>query len=127
MNYSHVSTVKSSNLKEIPGEIDLKRDEVTIVSVDVINMYPSIKLSTIKKAVIFFSRKVTVVTKKTINICLELIRFGMSSTLVCFDGEYYEYHGGEKAEHGLVIGRYESAFLANLVAYYLFEKAKAHF
>ena len=51
----------------------------------------------------------------------------MSSTLICFDGEYYEYHGGEKAEQGLAIGGYESAFLANLVASYLFKKSKAHF
>ena len=32
-----------------------------------------------------------------------------------------------KAEQGLAIGGYESAFLADLVASYLFEKAKAHF
>ena len=51
----------------------------------------------------------------------------MSSTLICFDGNYYEYHGGKKEEQGLAIGGYESAFLANLVASYLFEKAKAHF
>ena len=92
------------------------REEVTISSVDTINMYPSIKLATIKKAVRFFARTLTTATKKTINICLELIRFGMSSTLICFDGEYYEYHGGEKPEQGLEIGGYESAFLSDLVA-----------
>ena len=54
-------------------------------------------------------------TKKTINLCLDLIRFGMSSTLVYFDGDYYEYHGGEKEEQGLAVGGYESAFLADLV------------
>ena len=28
-------------------------------------------------------------------VCLNiLIRFGMSFTLIYFDGEYYEYHGG---------------------------------
>ena len=99
----------------------------TIASVDTINMYPSIKLSTIRKAVIFFSRNLTAATKKTINLCLELIRFGMSSTLISFDGEYYEYHGGEREEQGLAIGGYESAVLADLVASYLFEKSKASF
>ena len=108
-------------------EKKLVREEVAIVSVDAINMYPSIKLATIKKAVRFFARTLTAATKKTINLCLELIRFGMSSTLICFDGDYYEYHGGEKAEQGLAIGGYESAFLADLVASYLFKKAKAHF
>ena len=108
-------------------EKKLAREEVTIEYVNAINTYPSIKLETIKKEVRFFARTLTTATKKTINICLELIHFGMSSTLICFEGEYYKYHSGKKEEQGLVIGRYESAFLANLVASYLFEKAKLHF
>ena len=48
----------------------------------------------------------------------------MSSTLISFDRDYYEYHGGKKEEQGLAIGGYESAFLADLVASYLFEKSK---
>ena len=58
------------------------REEVTIASVDDINMYPSIKIATIKKAVRFFAITLTTATKKTINLCLELIRFGMSSTVL---------------------------------------------
>ena len=57
-----------------------QRDEVKIASVDGINMYSPIKLSTIIKAVRLFARKVTSATKKTINRCLELVRSGMSST-----------------------------------------------
>ena len=76
----------------------IKRDKVTIASFDAIIMYPSIKLATIRKVVRFFARKLTAETKKTINLCLELIHFGMSSTLISFDGEYYEYHGGEREE-----------------------------
>ena len=89
-------------------------------------MYPLIKITTIRKAVRYFARKITKETKKTINLCLELIHFGMSSTLISFDGEYYEYHGGEREEKGLAIGGHESVFLADLVASYLFEKAKAN-
>ena len=51
----------------------------------------------------------------------------MISTLISFDGKYYEYHGEEIEEQGLVIGGYKSAFLANLVASYLFENAKSNF
>ena len=47
-NYSHVSIVQASDLKEIPEEIELNRDKVTISEADDINMYPSIKL---KKAI----------------------------------------------------------------------------
>ena len=121
------SIVQTSDLKETLEEIGLNREEVKIASVDAINMYPSIKLATIRKAVRYFARTLTRETKKTINLCLDLIQFGMSSTLISFDGEYYEYHGGEREEQGLAIGRYESAFLADLVASYLFEKAKPVF
>ena len=100
---------------------------MTISSVDAIKMYPSSKLATIEKAVRFFARKHTSEVKKTINLCLDLIQFGMSLTLISFDGEYYEYHGGDREEQGLAIGRYESAFLADLVASYLFEKASPIF
>ena len=65
-------------------------NRVTISSVDAVNMYPSIKLATIIKAIIFFSRKITTETKNIINLCLELIHFGMSSTLISFGGDYYE-------------------------------------
>ena len=89
---------------------------MTISSVDAINMHPLIKLSIIRKAVIFFARKLAEATKKTINLYLELILFVMSSTVISFDGEYYEYHSGEREEQGLAIGGYESDFLADLFA-----------
>ena len=104
----------------------VKRDEVTIASVEAINMYPSIKLSTIRK-VRFSARKLTAETKNTINLCLELIHFGMRSTLISFHSEYCKYHIGEREEQGLSIIGYESAFLSGLVASYLFEKSKANF
>ena len=72
----------------------------------------------------YFARTLSRDTKKTINLCLDLIQFGMSSNLISFNGEYYEYHGGEREEQGLSIGGYESALLADLVASYLFNKYK---
>ena len=75
VNYSRVSIVQASNLKEILEEKKLVREEVTIEYVDAIKMHPSIKLEKIKKAVRFFARTLTKSAKKTINICLELIRF----------------------------------------------------
>ena len=95
-----------------------------IASVDSINVYPAIKLAIIKKAVIVFAIKLTTETNRTINICLELIQFGMSSTLISFDGEYYKYHGEKKEYQWLATGGYESDFLADLVASYIFEKSK---
>ena len=88
-------------------------------------MYPSIKISTIKKSVRLFAIKLTAATKKSINLCLELIRFGMRSTLITFDRDYYEYNSGKKEEQGLAIGGYELDLLSDLVASYLFDTAKA--
>ena len=62
----------------------IKRYEVKIASFDAINMYPSIKLATIRKVVRFFARTLTSETKNTINLCLELIHFRMISTLDLF-------------------------------------------
>ena len=88
VNYSRVSIVQVSDLKEGLEELEIKIDVVKIASVDYFKMYPSIKLATIRKAVIFFSRKLTAATNKTINICLEIIRFGISSTLISFNMKY---------------------------------------
>ena len=65
---SRVSIVQASDLKEILEELKVKRDEVTISSVGTINMYPSIKLSKMKRAIRFFARKLTTATKKTLQL-----------------------------------------------------------
>ena len=87
VNYSQNSIVQASDLEETLKELGLKREEVTISSVDAINMYPLIRLVMIRKAVRYFARKLTRETKKTINLCLDPIHFGMSSTLISFDDE----------------------------------------
>ena len=127
VNYSRFSIFQAYDLRERLEKLKIRIDEVAIASVDDINMYPSIKILSIKKAVRFSASKLTAETNKTINLCMYLVCFGMISILVSFDGEYYEYHGGEEEEKGLAIGGYESAFLANLFASYLFEKATGNF
>ena len=89
VNYSRVSIVQSPEPKERLEELEVNRDGVKISSVDAINMYSSIKLATIIKALIFFTRKVTAATKKTIELCLDLIRFGICTTLISFNRYYY--------------------------------------
>ena len=110
------------NLKERPEELKIKRDKVRIPSVDDANMYLFIKLASNIKVVRLFSRKLTATTKNAINLCLEIIRFGMSSNLISFYREYCEYYGGEKEQKGFAVGGYESSFLSYLVVYYHFDK-----
>ena len=88
VNNSCISIFQPSDPTERIEELEIKRDEVTITSVDAINIYPSIKITTIIKAVRLFAREINAATKKTINVCLEFIHFGRSSTLIYFDGKY---------------------------------------
>ena len=64
MNYSCVTSVQSSNLKQRLEELEINRNGVKIASVDAVNMYPSIKIATIRKVVILLSRRLTTDTKK---------------------------------------------------------------
>ena len=98
----------------------------TIVSVDAEAMYPSIKFQLIYDAVLYYADALPPPpppeTHRTINLCLDLIFFGMTNTLIAFQDEYYLYDGDLKpAERGLTIGGYESAWLADLVMSYLLE------
>ena len=62
-----------------------------------------------------------------ITLCLRLIGFGMSSTLLNFQDKYYEYGDEGLETNGLAIEGYESAFLADLVASCLLEVTNNQF
>ena len=47
-------------------------------------MNPSIKFPQVKKAISYFTRKLPKNQKSTIKLCLKLIAFSMSSTLLAF-------------------------------------------
>ena len=97
----------------------------TIAKLDIVNMYPSIQFLLVKKAVNFFSKDLSKEEKITISKCLELVKFGMSNTLITFVNKYYEYGGDTTGDkRGLIIGGYESAWLADLVAAYILAETK---
>ena len=76
----------------------------------------------------FFAQKLGQDDKITIKSCLEMIKFVMGATLLTFMDKYYEYGGNEEADdRGLMIGGYESAWLADLVAAYILENTGKHF
>ena len=78
----------------------------------------------INKAVIYFTKGNIATTNKTTNLCLEIIHFEMSSTLISFNGYSYKYHGWGNKEQRLEIGGYESDFLSDLFASCLFKNNK---
>ena len=84
--------------------LKIKEGETTLASLDIENMYPSVRLSLIRKAVTFYSTGVKENISKTIEECWKMIEFGMQSCLIIFDGRYYEYSiGEEKLDKELVI------------------------
>ena len=70
----------------------------------------------------YFLRNASDEDKETAQRCLEILKFGVSNCLVCFQGQYWEYAGDmDVMERGLTIGGFESAILADLVAAWLLE------
>ena len=122
INYMKKTIIQSSDLKEKLETLNITKSNSTIVSLDIVSFYPSIKFNVVKKAVQYYSKLLNKKEKKTIDNCLNLIQFGMSNTLITFKDEYYE-HGGscDPTKRGLTIGGYESAWLANLVAAWILE------
>eukprot|EP00957_Ditylum_brightwellii_P211137 15365799-Ditylum_brightwellii.AAC.1 len=68
-----------------------------------------------------------------IDLCMEIVQFGMKSTLIQFRGQCCVYQGASKGKElsdkdvALAIGAYELAFLANIVASYVFEEMEECF
>jgi hypothetical protein len=70
-----------------------------IASVDAEATYPSSKFHLIKKAIEYYARNITDENEiGNINICLDLIKFGMNTTLIQFCGVYYLYDGDKDVE-----------------------------
>lgn len=62
-------------------------------------MYPSIKYDLIKKVVEYYARNITDKNEiDKVEKCIDLIKFGMSSTLIQFDGVYYLYDSDKEVE-----------------------------
>ena len=114
-------------VKEYWGKLEWKREKLTIVSVDAVAIYPSINFPLVKKSIQFYTKNLPKYAMTKINLCLRLVRFGMSSTLLDFQDKYYEYIDEGLNTKVLVIGCYESAFLAELVASYLLEVTNIQF
>ena len=71
-------------------------------------MYPSIKFALVRKAVKYFTNHLNEQEKKTVDTCLKLIYFSMSSTLLTFQEMYYK-NGSERdaKKKSLAISGYE--------------------
>eukprot|EP00957_Ditylum_brightwellii_P131223 10008405-Ditylum_brightwellii.AAC.1 len=59
------------------------------MSLDIVNMYPSTKLSLIKQAFRYYAKDLSTTNRNIIKRCIEMIAFGMKTTLVRFQDNYY--------------------------------------
>ena len=75
----------------------------------VLNMYPSIKHALVEKAVDYFIATLNIDESTTIKERLEMIKFAMSSNILNFRGNHYEYDGAvEINEMHFTMGGFES-------------------
>eukprot|EP00957_Ditylum_brightwellii_P159044 12104804-Ditylum_brightwellii.AAC.1 len=111
----------------------MKRDEVTLISLDIVNMYPLAQVKLIQKALHHYVKDLPNEARERIDLCMGIVQFGMISTLIQFRGKHYVYKEALKdaelldEDVALAIGAYESTFLANIVASYVFEEAEECF
>eukprot|EP00957_Ditylum_brightwellii_P210426 15364951-Ditylum_brightwellii.AAC.1 len=126
VNYLQFTIIQALDLKERLEELKVQQNNVTMMSLNIENIYPSVRIQLICKTLTYYSRRLSKEDKTTINNCLDLIKFGMRNTLVQYHGKYYAYKGAAKGQVmgdkdvALVIGAYEAAFCADVVASYVF-------
>jgi hypothetical protein len=89
VDYSQRTIVQAIDLKEKFELLHICRDDVTIISLDIEAMYPSIKFKNVQNAVEYFSSGLSERDMDTVNECLELIQFGMENTILTFKNQYY--------------------------------------
>eukprot|EP00957_Ditylum_brightwellii_P146592 11159810-Ditylum_brightwellii.AAC.1 len=96
-------------------------------------MYPLIQVKLIKKALKYYAKDLPAEARKTIDMCMDIVQFGMKSTLIQLKGCYFIYQGAAKGKEiskediALAIGAYKSAFLADILASYVFEETEECF
>eukprot|EP00957_Ditylum_brightwellii_P089493 6814718-Ditylum_brightwellii.AAC.1 len=81
VNYNRFTIVHSSGLKENLEGLKLTKNDVTLMSLDIKNMYPSIRVKLIKKVLKFYSRSLSPEDKQKLELGMEMIQFGMKNML----------------------------------------------
>eukprot|EP00957_Ditylum_brightwellii_P183876 14005670-Ditylum_brightwellii.AAC.1 len=75
VNYAKHTIVQSSNLKDKLEACGLKRDNVTLMLLDIVNMYPLIRVKLIKKALKHYAKDLLVEAGETIDLCMDIVQF----------------------------------------------------
>jgi hypothetical protein len=88
-------------------------------------MYPQCKFRAVKAALRYHALQLDPIQCERTKKCLEILKFSMGNTIVSFPDKYYKYRvDPDPDRRGMTIKGFESAFLADLEASYLFDKLK---
>jgi hypothetical protein len=88
-------------------------------------MYPQCKFRVVKAAVRYYASQLDQNQGERTKKCLEILKFSMGNTIVSFLDKYYKCGvDPDPDRRGLTIGGFESAFLADLEASYIFDKLR---
>ena len=123
-NAEKFTIVQASSLKQDLKDLGIDEERISVASIDAVNFYPSVSCRMIEKAVWFFAEDLDENVKKKLKVSLELLKIGMSTQTVQFNGTYCKCVGSsdDTDDPGLTIGGYELAFLSDLVAAFVFEE-----
>eukprot|EP00957_Ditylum_brightwellii_P046275 3511347-Ditylum_brightwellii.AAC.1 len=83
--------------------LGLTKDDVTVMSLDIKNMYPLVRVKLIKRALEFYSQNLSREEKQKIQLGIKMVQFGMKNTLVSYQDKYFVYKGAAKGAN-LTIG-----------------------
>eukprot|EP00957_Ditylum_brightwellii_P023314 1759875-Ditylum_brightwellii.AAC.1 len=132
VNYAKYTIVQACDLKERSEQLNLTADKVMLMLLDINSMYPLICVHLIWKALDYYRHKLAASARKQVHKCMEIVKFGIRSTLIYFQDKYYKYSRVADITTsgkciGLAIGGYKSAILIDLVASYLLTMTAEHF
>ena len=123
VNFEWYTLKNSLCLKRFFETNNYHRDDVTIVSLDIKDMYPQCRFKAVHTAVNCYARQLQLFKRNKVRRCLDILKFSMGTRIVNFQDKYNKYGvDPDPDRHGLTIGRFESAFLADLECLFIFEK-----
>ena len=111
--------------KKIGGKEAIKMDKDLIAKLDIESMYPSITYQLVMEAVHYYTKGFSKEEEMRVEAGLEMLKFSMANCLINFGENYFQYGKEEDPlKRVLIIGGYDSAWLADIVACYILEKTE---
>ena len=113
------------DLERIGRRETIEMDKDLIVKLDIEAMYPSITYELVAEAVRYYAEGFSEEETARVEAGLDMLKFSMSNCLINFREKYLQY-GKERdpLKRVLTIGGYDSAWLADLTACYILERAE---